>query len=583
MSKRIDNLMERAKELEPIEDPEVSDPQEIPSFPEFCRYLMIEKRGATSDEGLIPFDPEIWRHGQKVVADYLVRKWENNEPIRLMLHKSRQHHGASTIVQAFMYWLIHFRPHRHAAVAAQEDKASQNVFGNIRRFDENLDAKWKKPLRAEKVMRERVEYAPPHNSWFLCSTAGNVNVFRSFHIHYFHGSEVDFYPNAEKFFTAVNQCFPDLHETHDSAIIKESTARCRGYFYEECKAAWEHKNEYDFIFLSWKDEPLCRLPLEPGEKLVLSPDLMEYQRAYELDDEQMKWAVYKINNKCHGRLEIFNQEFPVESKLAFAYSGHPVFKADVIARAIEIAPNPVFVGDIEWASHDRHTVELKHYDHGPLKIWRHPEPGKNYLLSHDTGHGVHADFTEVNILEYGDPRVQVALWRSNSISPADSAVVGFRLGAYYGFPMAVVENNGLAEATIHVYLEGHIGFPQTSGGYPWLYFQVRRDRRTKEQTKRPGFHTGQGSKESLIVTFADDFDSGRILIFSRVSLDQMAGFAWDPHARKYVENHKDPESLLLNDDSIMSLGIGNYVMTGEGKLGRNTTKSAIGTIPLADH
>ena len=385
-------------------EPETEDapPPSMPSFEEFCRALSIRKRGAKEDEALIKFAPEIWSEGQRRLAQYLVEHYEQKKPVRLIIHKIRQRAKISTMAQAWMLYRVHYQRERKAAVAAHLDISSREIFQNVHRFIENMPESLLKPMDQDRVLRQELKYSTPHNSTFMCASAGSVESFRGGHVHYFHGSEVAFYQKPEQFFQAVSASFPGTEETWDSCVILEGTAKGRGYFYDRCQSAQKGEDEFDFVFYSWKDEPDCRMPLDPDEKLVLKESEAEYQKKYELDDEQMKWALHMVKNVCFGKWEVFHQEYPVVSELAFDYSGHPLIDREKAKEDRASAPDPIFQGNITWSSVDTSATTLVPDEYGPLVIWEEPEPAGDYYIPIDIGEGLKADFTELPVLRYDD-------------------------------------------------------------------------------------------------------------------------------------------------------------------------------------
>ena len=208
-------------------EPETEDapPPSMPSFEEFCRALSIRKRGAKEDEALIKFAPEIWSEGQRRLAQYLVEHYEQKKPVRLIIHKIRQRAKISTMAQAWMLYRVHYQRERKAAVAAHLDISSREIFQNVHRFIENMPESLLKPMDQDRVLRQELKYSTPHNSTFMCASAGSVESFRGGHVHYFHGSEVAFYQKPEQFFQAVSASFPGTEETWDSCVILEGTAK----------------------------------------------------------------------------------------------------------------------------------------------------------------------------------------------------------------------------------------------------------------------------------------------------------------------------------------------------------------------
>jgi hypothetical protein len=146
-------------------------------------------------------------------------------------------------------------------------------------------------------------------------------------IQYFHGSEVAFWPNAEKHAAGVLQAVPDAPGTE---IIKESTANGLGnYFHKEWQLAESGKSEYIAIFVPWYWQDEYRRPV-PAD-FVMTIEEENYKDAYDLDMEQMAWRRNKITEL--GEL-LFKQEYPATAAEAFQMSGHdPFIPAEMVVAA----------------------------------------------------------------------------------------------------------------------------------------------------------------------------------------------------------------------------------------------------------
>jgi hypothetical protein len=563
--KRINDLLEKLDTIQPAEAVQDQVNKKVPSFVRFCSdYLFIRKRGAAEDEALIRFDRAIWRKGQRRLAAYLVRHRKQHKPIRLIVHKVRQRASITTMATAFLLYLVWYGTERKAMLAAHLKEPTLDIFKMAHRFVMNM------PIPDEEkptVFKNELEFPAPNNSTFICVTAGSGEVARSGAVHYFHGSEVAFYEQPEVFFQGLNASIPETDITSDSCIIKEGTAKGRGYFYDECLQAQKGESEYDFMFFSWTDEADCQIPMEPGEVLSLKESEAEFQHRYALTDPQMKWALHMVKNQCFGKWEVFHQEYPTVSELAFDYTGYPLIDREKAKEDIANAPDPIFQGNIEWRSIDTYDTALIADEYGPLVIWEHPVPDGDYYIPIDIGEGLRADFTELPVLRHDEGEIrQVALFRSNRVKPDATGIIGFQLGAYYNFALLIPEQNGPGLNTCQVLRDGHNDDPQTAGGYPNLYYRERYEKATKEITRVMGFLTTRHNKEALLSKLGELYDKGVVVIKSKVALDQLAGSAKDPETRRMVQNHKDPETGFYHDDAVMSLGIGVFVISGEDKI-----------------
>jgi len=136
--------------------------------------------------------------------------------------------------------------------------------------------------------------------------------------------------NIESLLTSILQCVPDDPE---SEVAFESTAKgMGGVFYDRFWGARYRifvksispagnpvieqtvnedappDNNYTSIFLPWFVFEEYQMQLPPG--FVLTTEEATIKRKHGLTDEQMYWRRYTIANKCDGKVEIFQQEYP---------------------------------------------------------------------------------------------------------------------------------------------------------------------------------------------------------------------------------------------------------------------------------
>src|SRR5690606_4193267 len=124
------------------------------------------------------------------------------------------------------------------------------------------------------------ELAFSHNgSGYKVSTAGSKGTGRGSTVHYFHGSEVAFWPNAEKHAAGVLQAVPQGNATE---VILESTANgVGGYFHTQWRKAEKGESDFIAIFVPWfwQSEYRTRCP----DDFEFSESEQHYAEVYQLD------------------------------------------------------------------------------------------------------------------------------------------------------------------------------------------------------------------------------------------------------------------------------------------------------------
>ncbi len=245
---------------------------------------------------------------QRYIHDRLEQQLRETGKIRALILKGRQQ-GCSTYVEGRFYHKVTHRRGVRAFILTHMDEATSNLFEMVERFQEHVPA----------LVRPRTSTANAKelafdllDSGYKVGTAGSKGAGRSSTIQYFHGSEVAYWPNAEKHVAGALQAVPNAPGTE---IILESTSDGpAGLFYEMCRAAEAGNGEYQLIFVPWFWQPEYRLRVPKGFEPT------EEEREYSalckgLDLEQLAWRRSKIV-ELRG-VENFRREYPANVHEAF--------------------------------------------------------------------------------------------------------------------------------------------------------------------------------------------------------------------------------------------------------------------------
>jgi len=258
----------------------------------------------------------------------------SGNPVRIILLKPRQV-GWSTWSEARAFEYINNNAERTALVVSADNDSTNFVFTMARTFQSEM----KDPLPTDASSRREIIYKSPHRSRFLTQTAGKDVLGRGGTVHFFHGSEVAFWPNASVGAAAVLQMVPN---DIDTTVIFESTAcGVGGYFYD---MYWQARDR--FAEMSGRDDgeryagyiPVFFPWYKFGEYRILPPkgfsmdeEERELAKKYDLDAGQLFWRRIKIQ-ELGGDEGLFRQEYPSTSLEAFQVAGNPVFGPEAIKR-----------------------------------------------------------------------------------------------------------------------------------------------------------------------------------------------------------------------------------------------------------
>lgn len=228
--------------------------------------------------------------------------------IRALVLKGRQQ-GCSTYTEARYFWKTTNNVGLGAFILTHDDTATTNLFNMAKQFYETCPPAVK-PLQGAANAKEL--FFPGLRSGYKVGTAGGKAAGRGQTFQLFHGSEIAYWPFAENHVAGALQAVADLPGTE---VILESTSAGRtGLFYKLCEAAMRGEGEYILVFIPWFWQPEYRKQV--GSDYSLTSDERDYQRAHDLDVEQMAWRRSKIVELLG--IGNFRREYPATAQEAFS-------------------------------------------------------------------------------------------------------------------------------------------------------------------------------------------------------------------------------------------------------------------------
>jgi len=274
---------------------------------------------------LVPLHPN---DGQLMLAHIIQKQRDAGFPVRILLLKPRQV-GWSTWSEAEAFYEINSRSNWTALCVSADTESTDMVFNMTRTFQSHLPETLRRPTVASN--RKEIRYRSPHGSKFLTQTAGKDVLGRGGTIHFFHGSEVAFWPKAKEGLAAVLQMVPN---SKDTIVILETTANgVGGAFYDMYWQAVDRQKSNDSlegylpIFFPW--HKFSEYNTTPPNGFVLDEDERIVKKECDLSDGQIYWRRLKIQ-ELGGDEAMFRQEYPATAMEAFQTSGNPVFLQSMI-------------------------------------------------------------------------------------------------------------------------------------------------------------------------------------------------------------------------------------------------------------
>ena len=502
------------------------------------RFLkIIDKKGAIVS--LILNEP------QKRLYEVIKGEWAAGRPVRIIILKARQM-GFSTLTAAIIFWMAATAHAVRCMVVAHKDEATDNLFQMYKRFYENLPPQIQPMLQASNA-KELVFDAPSRHagsnkglgSRIRCATAGGQGVGRSYTLKALHLSEVSFWPGDKKAtLTGLLQAVPDLPGT---LIVMESTPNG----FEEFKNRWdaavdaqkEGREGYIPIFFAWFEMKEYRRKVPKGfQRTAEEQELVD---TYHLDDQQLAWQRWAIENLCGGDLELFHQEYPASPEEAFISTGRCAFNKAAIILRLEKVRKTVWERGMFRIQKDVAgkivSYQWEADPQGPIRIRQKPEVGVPYVFGGDTA-GTGSDFFAGHMIDNRTGH-QVAVVH-HQFGERTFAEQVYCLGMWYNRALVGIEVN-------------YSTYPEMlleELGYPKLYVRERYDDFTGKMVNAFGFETNATTRPVIVDGLKDVAKQNLECIHDADTLKEMLTFVYDDKWKAQAENGE-------HDDLVMSLGI----------------------------
>lgn len=361
--------------------------------------------------------------------------------VRIVVLKARQL-GVSTLTEALAFIMCQLVKHYNAFVMAHKTKASKGLLRMVKNYwkyhpiyPHAYDLRYGSQLHLEWHELE---------SSLQVATAGSEDEGRSSTIHFLHGSEVAFWPNAGELLKGLFNAIPYSSLTF---AILESTANGIGnYFYDLWKDSTRGRSPFKPLFFPWHLHPEYRASQIglPVNALGQLSDEETVLRNLGIDDDRLTWRRYKIS-EAQGKVETFHQEYPTTPEEAFQATGTNVFPEGQLLAHYK--PAPCERGRLVRGRDGRPSFLADPF--GPLYIYRHPSPDLRwgqYIIGADPTRTVTGDPACAQVISRRTLE-QVCVFDQH-INPIEFGEQLALLGYYYNTAIIVPEKTGPGYATI---------------------------------------------------------------------------------------------------------------------------------------
>lgn len=443
---------------------------------DFYRYCKNNLKIKDKHSRIVPFVPNI---PQRVLIDHVLLCIKEKRPVKAIILKARQM-GLSTAVEALIYWWTSTNKNINAVIIGHEESSSKNLYMMFRRYYDNTNPLFKPNVRYNTrtdLSFERFDETGKQvglGSSIKTATAGNKAAGRSDTINLLHASELGEWENGEDLVASLLETVPDEPVMEKpSMMFLESTAKGRGnYFHKEFVAAVKGTNNFTPFFFPWwildtyerDDGPLGKLN-EYEEFLV---DLMK--RGHEVAGYKIEIDPKRIPAKIHfyrrkaknfeATPERLPQEYPSTWQEAFIASGKNVFNT-LALQEMEKDAQPIeetnYYKILPGEYHEKYILDRVPFDpkekpddftyKAPLKIFKEPIRGREYVIGADVAEGLErGDYSVAEVVDVSTMET-VARWRGH-IDPDKFGEILGALGTYYNFALIGVEVNNHGLTTI---------------------------------------------------------------------------------------------------------------------------------------
>ena len=428
--------------------------------------------------------------------------------------------GFSTMILAILTVKFLLVPRTWSVSLSYESEATQRLFSKV---DFWLDPKNMHPVLQPflKLSTDRIgnKVNEVMESRLYVGTAGAHAFGRGDTIHYAHFSEVSRWSDAGKVATGIIRATPLPETGIDTWIVGETTANGVGnYHHIEYVRAVKGESKFKAYFALW---------LKHAEYAIKGPALDDYDateqnlmRMYPnlVTDDKLRWRREMIKSlKSEGGRspeDMFKQEFPSTWQEAFLFSGSPVFPTNTLEFMLAGKREPIKQGSL-IGMHP--TMTFADNKDGPLKIWKLPETGKQYVLFADVAENHDRCVAVILDKETGE---EVAKYqRVQNARTFGKEVV--KLGYYYNTALVAVEINNMGQSTMDQVIEAN---------YPNIYFRQRLDRVTKEVTEVPGWRTTEQSKAQMVGNLQNLIQEG-LELFDEDIIGELMTFVRDENGK----------------------------------------------------
>jgi len=482
------------------------------TFEAFCDLIEIRLK----EGGLRKFGPASWFREQH--AFNLKRTGKD------IVVKPRQI-GFSTLELARDLWFAVTRKGVNVLVIGHDATQADQLFVTVRIMADSLRRLGLLPPTRHDNTRELV-FSTLGSAIRVVeagATEGSaLNKGRSGTIHRLHATEVAFWRAAASTMDGVKNALPESAEE----VYESTTNGVGGLFHQQVIAARDGRTKLELHFFAWWEHDEYRLDppagFDPAPRDVWEKKL----RALGCDDAQVCWWRSKVDDPSVG-LEKALQNFPIDIDTAFRSGGDAYLAAHVVDQLATHIDEPLRVLEI------RHGARVL----GDLRVYREPQPGRQYVVAADVAEGIGKDASTTVVLDKASADVCAVFW-SDVIEPGELGEhVLPQIGRMYNTAVVAPERANHGHAT----LKG-----LKDAGYPRIY---------EAADKKLGWATTVATRPVLFDELAQGIRDGSLRTPDAAMVDECRTLIRDTDGKPRAKGKGKPPPEGCRDDLFVAWAI----------------------------
>lgn len=518
------------------------------------KYIETQLQIKTKDSEVVPF---IFNKPQQRLYNVIKDLRSKGKPPRIIILKARQM-GFSTLTEALIFKNTATNSNVNSGIVAHKEDATKNLFNMSKLFYDRLPIEIKPSIKTSNAYEINFNNKENSglNSLIKCMTAGGSGIGRSDTYHNLHISEYAFWQGDKK--STLIGLLNSVPNSPHTMVIIESTANGYDDFKERWDKAVQGLNDFYPFFAAWHEMEEYRMDatdLIPSNNNRYG-DEIELKARYDLDNEQLAWRRWAIDNNSDGDLNYFKQEYPSSPEEAFISSGDSVFNKEQIIKQIErvkdIKPlhRGYFTYDKEVTKYDETISNIEWVEDSRGYIFIHQEPKSDtkhnvvrlnpYVIGGDTA-GTGKDYFTAKVID-NLTKETVATLHKQMMDEDLYAEQLYCLGMHYHKALIGIETNYSTQPTRHL----------EKLRYPKLYVRERMDTIQHRIVKALGVDTNLKTRPVMIAELVALIREDSGLDGHLDTLREMLTFIKNERGRAEAQEG-------YHDDLVMALAIAHFI------------------------